>query len=508
MPRNMLVVLFVLLGTSIATAQTKPNVVLIVVDDMGYSDLGCYGSEIKTPNIDRLAVGGIRFTNFTNCAKCETTRATLMSGRYHPEVGGGALRDCITMPQVMKQGGYHTMMVGKWHLDGSPMDRGFDRYFGFLNGASNFFTGESTAGGTQFRLGRENYKVPDKDFYCTDDFTNFVLKFLDDREASAENKEKPFFLYVAYNAPHYPLQAPKEEVEKYLGKYMGGWDTLRKTRLAKMKKLGIVPADQKLSTRPDVEKFESLPAKQKEHHDLMMAIYAGMIDRVDQNVGRLLAKIEAMGETQNTLILFLSDNGACPFQRSTKKSIENNLAPWDPTSFWCYDERWAHACNTPWRKYKQNQHEGGVSTPLIAFWPKGIVKPGRLERQRGHLVDLHATFCELVGVDYPVEHNGSPVGPARGISLAPLFKQQPRQAHTELFYYFNSQKTALLQGEWKLVDSKELYRLPADRIEGKDLSKEYPERFEKMKVRWAELAKSYGVNPRGKKSNRKKKAQP
>jgi len=479
-------------GTQEALGQASPNVVLILVDDMGYSDLGCYGGEIQTPNIDRLAERGIRFTNFTNCAKCETTRATLMSGRYHTEVTR-KLTDCVTLPEVLELGGYHTMMVGKWHLGGSPLDHGFHRYFGFLNGASNFFTGESTAGRTHFRLGREAFSVPKTGFYCTDAFTDYALQFLDDREASQENRQKPFFLYVAYNAPHYPLQAPRADVEKYRGKYLNGWDKLRQSRLTKMRRLGIVPVEQKLSPRPDVEPFETLSEEQQSHHDLMMATYAAMVDRVDQNVGRLLEKLRALGEMDNTLVLFLSDNGACPFQRSRKETIQKDLMPWDPASYWTYDTRWAFACNTPWRKFKQNQHEGGISSPLIVSWPKGITNPGRLERQRGHLVDLHATMRELAGVPYPSTYQGAAVGPARGISLAPLFREKPRQEHAEIFYYFNARKTALLEGEWKLVDSRELYHLPNDRIESNDLSRQHPDRFERMKSRWAELARKYKV---------------
>jgi arylsulfatase A-like enzyme len=471
-------------------AQPRPNIVLVMVDDMGYSDLGCYGGEIQTPNLDRLATEGIRFTNFTNCAKCETTRATLLSGRYHTEVTRD-LANCITLPEVLELGGYHTMMVGKWHLGGSPLDHGFRRYFGFLNGACNFFTGESKRGGKQFRLDREPFDVPDTGFYCTDSFTDYALQFLDEREASQTDKKKPFFLYVAYNAPHYPLQAPQKDVDKYRGKYLMGWDKLREARLARMKKLDIVAADQKLSTRPEVERFESLTPEQKDHYDLLMATYAGMIDRVDQNLGRLLDKLRALGETDNTLVLFLSDNGACPFQRSQKKTIERGLMPWDPESFWTYDTRWAFACNTPWRKFKQNQHEGGISTPLIAYWPSGMKNPGRLERQRGHLVDLHATFRELSGVAYPSTFKGEAVGSARGISLAPLFREKPRREHAELFYYFNRRKTSLLQGKWKLVDSRELYHLPTDRVESSDLSAQHPDRFERMKARWLTLSTEY-----------------
>ena len=475
-----------------AASPSRPNVVLILVDDLGFSDLGCYGGEIRTPNVDRLAESGLRYTNFTNCAKCESTRASLMSGRYHTEVERGALKDCLPLPRAMQRGGYHTMMVGKWHLGPHPMDVGFDRYFGFLNGASNFFTGEATSGGTHFRLDREAWRVPESGFYCTDAFTDFALRFLDEQAAREQDRDAPFFLYVAYNAPHYPLQAPREEVERYIGKYAAGWDALRSERLERMKRLGIVARDQELSARPDIETFEELDEDQRRHHDLMMATYAAMVDRVDQNVGRLLKKLEELGEAENTLTLFLSDNGACPFQRSEKTSIDQRLAPWDPDSFWCYDQRWAHACNTPWRKYKQNQHEGGVSTPLVAHWPAGLREPGRFERQRGHVVDLYATLLELAASP-PAGKAESEGGPLRGISLLPHFSLEERRPHEELFYFFNRKKTALLQGEWKLVDSKELYRLPTDRIEAHDLSKEHPERFEAMKARWAELAREYGA---------------
>jgi len=473
----------------------RPNIVLIFVDDMGYSDLGCFGSEIKTPHLDSLAANGIRFTNFHNCAKCETTRATLISGRFHPEVNTTQLNNCMTIAEGMKAGGYHTIMSGKWHLTGNPIDHGFDRYFGFLNGAVNFFTGESTLGGKKFRLDKKEFVVPDKEFYTTDAFTDYAIKFLNERE-----KDKPFFLYLAHNAPHYPLHAHKKDVDKYRGTYRMGWNVLRDQRLKRMKEQGIISKDQKLSATPaDHKKFSDLSAEQQDHEDLMMATYAAMIDCVDQNIGRFVNHLKKIDVFDNTLIFFLSDNGACPFQRSTPDTIKNNLKPWDPKSFWTYDKHWAHACNTPLRKYKQNQHEGGTRTSMIAHWPQGIVQPGRIDRQLGHVVDFHATCLDLAGVPYPTTYKTQNIGPQRGLSLDPILKGKQRIPHKELFYTFKSKYSALQTGDWKLVDNKELYNIKDDIIEMNNLKDKHPEKFNEMKKRWAELNASFPDNKKKKK---------
>ena len=372
--------------TEARSKDPRPNVILIMVDDLGFSDLGCFGSEISTPNIDGLAKEGIRFTQFYNCAKCETTRATLMSGRYYPEVENTKLKDCVTIAEAMKAAGYSTIMTGKWHLTSDPVTRGFDRYFGHLSGATNFFTGDET-----FRLNQEPFEIPEKGFYTTDANTDYALQFLDEADS-----DRPFFLYVAYNAPHYPLQAPREDVEKYIGKYNEGWDVLRRRRFEKQKKLGLFPDSTQLTDRPsDVPAWNSLDADQQKHEDLMMATYAAMIERVDQNIGRLIRRLYDKKIHENTLIMFLSDNGACPFQRSKEDSIRRKLKPWDPKSYWTYDKGWAHACNTPFREYKQNQHEGGITTPFIAFWLKMIQQDGRITNQSAHLVDIMATCLEL-----------------------------------------------------------------------------------------------------------------
>lgn len=488
----------VILATGWAVADDRanddrPNIVLIMVDDMGFSDLGCYGSEIDTPHLNRLAEEGLRFTQFYNCAKCETTRATLLSGRYHPEVGIRQMSNCVTIAEAMRLGGYGTLMTGKWHLTSTPVQRGFDRYFGHLSGACNFFTGDNT-----FRLDDEPFQVPKQGFYTTDANTDYAIRFLNERD-----KQKPFFLYVAYNAPHYPLHAPQEEVEKYRGRYKIGWDELRRRRFAKMKELGILPPDARLSPRPDdVPAWESQSAAERDEQDLVMAAYAGMIDRVDQNIGRLVTALKEMGVYENTLLLFLSDNGACPFQRTRQATREKRLMPWDPASYWTYDKRWAHACNTPFREYKRNQHEGGISTPLIAHWPGRIKRPGSITRQPGHLVDVMATCLDVAGVRYPESVGDHEVGPARGKSLAPIFAGRQRAARDYLFFTFYGTHNALRAGDWKLVNKDrgpwELYNLASDRSELTNLAESEAERLQKLqRVFEAMSARMGGIGRRG-----------
>ncbi len=470
-----------LLASATLHAAEKPNILLVLVDDMGYSDLGCFGSEIDTPNIDALAAGGITFTDFTNCSKCETTRTTLMTGRYHTEVKGKS-RNSITIPENLGLAGYHNIMVGKWHIFDEPLQRGFDRYFGFLEGATNFFTGEGTYGKFSYRLENEPYEIPE-DFYCTDDFTDHAIRYIDERD-----REKPFFLYLAYNAPHYPLHAHKDDVMKYRGRYKDGWEALRQKRYAKMKKLGIIPDDMPLSEpAPDVRAWDSLSADEQDDMDLRMAAYAAMIDRVDQQLGRVIQRLESENIRDNTLIIFLSDNGACPFDRTREPTLEDNLMPWDGASYYCYPKEWANACNTPLRLYKQTQNEGGISTPMIANWPDGIANPGRIDRQRAHLIDFHATFRELAGVDYPETYGEHQIGPARGISLAPTFRGETRPEHPYLYQNFSNKYTALVKGEWKLVDYKHLYNIKKDRTEINDLAEQEAEKFAEMQAAFLKL---------------------
>ena len=484
------------------TKEARPNIVLIMVDDMGFSDIGCYGGEVITPNLDSLAASGLRFTQFYNCAKCETTRATMLSGKYYPEVGKTKMTNCITIAEGLKSAGYRTLMTGKWHINGTPNGRGFEKFFGHLSGACNFFTGDDT-----FRFNEEKFEVPKKGFYTTDANTDYAIRFLD--ETHKESPDKPFFLYIAYNAPHYPLQAPKEDVMKYRGKYKIGWDKLREKRFARQKEIGLFPSDTKLSPRPKkVPAWDSLTEKEKDHEALMMATFAGMIDRVDQNIGRLIAKLDSIGQRDNTLFMFLDDNGACPFQRSKKETIENNLMPWDPDSYWCYDHRWAHACNTPFREYKQNQHEGGITSPMIVNWPARLKKPGTITAQPGHLVDIMATCLDVAETTYPTEFKGEKLSPPRGLSLKPIIDGETRKPHEAIFFSFYGKNNGLRMGDWKLVNidfgNFELYNIADDRTELKDLSKSHPEQFKKLKKKWHEIAEEIGEKKRTKNKQKKK----
>jgi len=339
-----------------AKPNSKPNIVLVMVDDMGFSDLGCYGGEIQSPNLDRIAQQGLRFTQFYNTAKCAPTRAALLTGCYHREVGTGKLLNCMTLAQALKRTGYTTLMTGKWHLTSNPIHKGFDRYFGHLSGSTNYFTGNNT-----FRLNDQPFQVPKKGFYTTDANTEYAIRFL--REANTKTPDKPFFLYIAYNAPHYPLQAWPEDIEKYRGKFLEGWDKLREKRYQRLLQLGLIKAKWKLAPRDKtVRPWSELSEKEKKQEDLTMAVYAAMIDRVDQNLGKLMTELKKQGKAENTLFLFLSDNGGCPFQRTKTWDIP----PGPAESYWTYHKGWAQVSNTPFRLYKQNQHEGGISTPLIA----------------------------------------------------------------------------------------------------------------------------------------------
>ncbi|MEM8735722.1 MAG: sulfatase-like hydrolase/transferase, partial [Planctomycetota bacterium] len=334
------------------TAGERPNIVVIVCDDMGFSDLGCYGSEIATPNIDRLAADGIRFTDFHNNSKCSETRASLLTGLWHQQSKNLKKPGHVTIAEVLKPAGYRTLMSGKWHLAQTPPERGFDRYFGFLSGCINFFTGEDWGSGDRWgtgknlmRLGSDEYQCPD-DFYSTDAFTDFAIQFLNE----TGDTDKPFFLYLAHNAPHYPLHAWPEDIAKYRGKYDEGWDVIRERRHAKLKELGIIDETWKLSPRdPKVEAWSDLSEKERRFLIPMMEVYAAMVDRLDQNVGRLVDYLEQKGQLENTLIFFFSDNGACPYQR-----MRNDIqTPGPADTDIAYDARWANMCNSPLRLYKQ-----------------------------------------------------------------------------------------------------------------------------------------------------------
>lgn len=465
-----------LLPVCVVSAADRPNILLMMVDDLGFSDFGCYGSEIETPRVDALAQQGLRFTQFYNTAKCHSSRVCLLSGLYCGQAGNASLSRATTIAEVLGKAGYFTSMTGKWHLDKQPTDFGFQRYWGHLSGATDYFVGDKT-----FRLNGEEWNGFDKDFYTTDANVDWSMKFIDEALASG----RPFFHYIAFNAPHYPLQAPKADIRKYLGRYDTGWEKIREARFAKQKQLGIFPRDMALPPLPDhVPKWGSLTAHQKQFESFRMAVFAAMVDRVDQNIGRMIDYLKEKGQLDNTLIILCSDNGACPFERSKHLDVP----PWKGNSFYTYDASWATVGNTPLRNYKQTQHEGGISSPLIVRWPKHIRNEGGWERAPGHLIDIMATCIDAGEAKYPTSGT---IEPLQGLSLVPLFQGLERRGHEEIYFEFGGCR-ALRKGDWKVVSfygkQWELYNIAEDRVEQNDLADRYPERVMEMSARWHELA--------------------
>lgn len=464
------------LSMAVETDTKKPNIVLILADDLGYSDLGCYGGEIKTPNLDLMAAEGIRFSQFYNCAKCAPTRNSILTGLYHQQTDVGKGKNCVTIAEVLRQAGYTTLASGKWHVGSTPMDRGFDRYFGMLGGACSYFVPDKT-----FRLDREPFTTNDKNFYTTNAFTDYALDFLDE----AGRKDKPFFLYLAYNAPHYPLHALPEDINKYRGKYMKGWDIIRRQRYRRLISLGLIDKKWALSARgADKHKsFSDIPSwekvKDKQAEDLNMAVYAAMVDRMDFNIGRILKKLEELKARDNTLVMFLSDNGGCPYERNKTKDIP----PGPAESYRTYDSKWANVSNTPFRLYKRFNHEGGNATPFIARWPAVIRKGGAITHQAGHIIDVMATCIDIASAQYPSRFEGNNVTPLEGKSLLPIFKGRKRKGHDAIFWEFMRNK-AVRRGKWKLVtvgdNPWELYNMETDRTELNDLSAEMPEKVAEL----------------------------
>ena len=461
----------------------RPHILLIMVDDLGFSDFGCYGGEIHTPNIDQLAANGLRFSQFYNTAKCHSSRVSLLTGLYCNQAGDQSLSRATTIPEVLGRGGYFTSMAGKWHLDGEPTDFGFQRYWGHLSGATDYFRGDST-----FRLNGEPWHEMEAGFYTTDANVDYSIRFLEE----ALKTGKPFFHYIAFNAPHYPLQAPRQEIEKYLGTYDDGWETVRETRFGRQQKLGLFAAEDTLPPLPDhLPDWESLDPGRRELESFRMSVYAAMVDRLDQQIGRLIDFLRERDELDHTLVMICSDNGACPFERS--RNLE--LPPWEAGSFLLYDASWATVSNTPLRHYKQTQYEGGISTPLIVHWPGHIKEPGNWQGSPGHLIDIMATCLEASGTSYP---DSNEVEPLQGSSLIPLFSGTASEGHPELYFRFTSNR-ALRRGTWKVVSFYgsrwELYNLGEDRVEQHDLADAYPELVEELIQRWHEMATEVDLLP-------------
>ena len=495
----------------------RPNIILIMADDMGYSDIGCYGGEIETPNIDSLAANGLRFTQFYNTGRCCPTRATLLTGLYAHQAGIGHMtvedvigrerlefdygypgyrgslnRNCVTLAEALKPAGYHTLMSGKWHVgtfEGMwPVDRGFDEYYGIIRGACNFWKP------TPDKLlvhNRDRIKTGD-DFYTTDAFTDYAMKFI--TEAN-EKDDDPFFLYLAYNAPHWPLHAWPEDIAKYRGKYKKGWDAIRQERYERMIEMGLVKAEWDLSDR-DAPAWEDVPEEKKDTLDYRMAIYAAMVDRMDQNIGRLLGRLKELDQLDNTLILFFVDNGGCAEGDTFGAGPKERLGTKEGY-FLTYGQSWANASNTPYRLYKHWSHEGGIASPLIAHWPAKIKERGVFRHEPTHLIDLMPTCMELAEATYPTEYNGHTIPPMEGVSLVPAFEDKP--LGREAIYFEHEGNRAVRMGKWKLVAAHRepwrLYDMEADRTEMHDLSGENGELRGKLIGMYDAWAERCGVLP-------------
>ena len=516
----MMLSISLMLGTNaIAAAQAnsadtqRPNIVVVLVDDMGFSDIGCYGSEIETPNIDRLAENGLRFSQFYNCGRCCPTRASLLTGLHPHQVGIGHMtepperplgiegpyqgylnQNCATMAEVLKSAGYATMMTGKWHLgfhrpETHPIHRGFDQFYGGLSGAFNYFK----PGNNRLIYEGEEVAETGADFYTTDAFTDRACDYI--REASAKDDDQPFFLYLAYNAPHWPLNAKVKDFEKYRGKYRDGWAALSKNRQQRQKELGLFAGEVEAAplVSPD---WDSLNDGQRDRLDAVMAAYAGCIDSIDQNIGKLIRFLDEEGELDNTVIFFLSDNGACQeggkMGHGGEPMVRN--PPLETVNGVHLGLNWANACNTPFRKFKHFLHEGGACTPMIVHWPAGISAENRgaISQQFGYLPDFMATAVELSGAEYPPR-----LPQLVGKSLLPTLKDPQQVVHSEPIYWEHEGNAAMRIGDWKLVREYEkpweLFNLSNDRSELTNLSEQYPERAQQMQQMWEAWATEHQV---------------
>jgi arylsulfatase A-like enzyme len=505
----------------------KPNIIIIMADDMGFSDIGCYGGEIQTPNLDKLAANGLRFTQFYNTARCCPTRASLLTGLYSHQAGighmtgnyqkpgyMGYLNDrCVTIAEALQPAGYVGYAVGKWHVGDDPQHwpckRGFNRYYG-ANSASGHYFGMQK--GRRFIIDDQEYfpeaplrkvgnvayypfKNPDgSPWYGTDAYTDYAIRYINEHDSDKE----PFFLYVAYTSPHWPLHALEEDIAKYQGKYKKGWDALRKARHERMIQMGIVGKDWPLTPRDDkASAWDDVNEDKKDDMDLRMSVYAAMIDRMDQNIGRLVGSLKSNGILDNTLVLFLADNGGCA-EGGPWGFSRNDQPPGTPDSYTSYGLSWANASNTPFRLYKHWVHEGGIATPLIAHWPTVIKQKGTLTNQVGHVVDLMATCCDVAGCEYPQTYKGKEITPLQGQSLAPIFQGKTRTGHQALFWEHEGNR-AVRKGKWKLVSKHpgvwELYDLETDRTELNNVIDQNPKMANNLKVEYQNWARRCNVIP-------------
>ncbi|MEJ6643648.1 MAG: arylsulfatase [Akkermansiaceae bacterium] len=547
----------------IPVLHARPNIILIMSDDMGYSDIGCYGGEIKTPNLDALAANGVRFTQFYNTGRCCPTRASLLTGLYPHQAGIGHMtsdygipqyqgylnKECLTIAEALKPAGYRTYMSGKWHVtpkvmaddekDNWPLQRGFDKFFGTIHGAGSFFDPNSlTRNNTQITPENDPEYQPEGTWYYTDAISDNTVKHLESH--FKENPEKPFFHYVAYTAAHWPMHALPEDIAKYEGKYDNGYAPIYEARLKKMKELGLI--DPNWTIPGPIGDWDKV--KLKEWESACMEVYAAMVDNMDQGIGRIVQTLKDNNQLDNTLILFLQDNGGCaegfgrgklegPLERPSAPTLKpmgkdelqtqmvptqsrdgyplrrgDGVMPGFPETEVGYGENWANVSNTPFREYKHWVHEGGIATPLIAHWPTGIAKKNSFASEPSHLIDIMATCLDLGDATYP-----STKTPVEGTSLAPILEGKSINRGKPIYFEHEGNR-AVRDGEWKLVAKGtngpwELYNIPADRTEQHNLADKHPDRLKTMAAQYEQWAKERGVVPFGSwNKNKKAKASP
>lgn len=528
----------------------RPNIVLILADDLGFSDAGCYGGEVNTPNLDYLAKNGLRYTQFYNTSRCCPTRASLLTGLYNQQAGIGKMTDAedqpgylghlgehtVTLAEVLKQAGYHTAMSGKWHvsntivqknardqlawlnhqqdfgdfspLDQYPTNRGFDQYFGTIWGVVDFFDPFSLVSGTK------PIKSVPKDYYHTDAISDTAVAYI----KAWQKSDKPFFLYVAQNAPHWPLQAKPEDIDKYKNTYKIGWDATRIARYKKMVALGLIDSTQTKLPKPNNRKQNWAENPTKEWDAQAMAVHAAMIDRMDQGIGRIIDALKKTGKLDNTLIVFLSDNGASaencaaygpgfdrPSQTRTGTPItyatKKEVMPGPQTAYTSIGAAWANVANTPYQYAKAESYEGGIHTPMIAFWPKGITaKKGSFSNQVGHVMDFMKTFTEISGARYPLVYKGKKITPTTGLSLTPSFRGENSKGHYNLFNeHFGARYVR--SGNWKLTSLSNdstwhLYNLANDKSEIHNVAAQNPDQVKRLQKLWQDWANNNQVFPK------------
>ena len=547
--------------------DNRPNILLIMSDDMGYSDIGCYGGEISTPNLDSLGMNGLRYTQIYNMGHCCPSRAALMTGLYPHQTGLGWMTDknfglpgfigeinnqCVTIAEVLKESGYQTLLTGKWHLthnvnkDGPqynwPLQRGFDKFYGILTGAGNYYDPATLCRGNTLITPQNDPVYQPDNFYFTEAISDNSVSFLKSRQ-----KEKPFFMYVAYTAAHWPMQAPEKAIKKYEGKYDEGWEVLRRKRFERAKKLGVIDSN---TTLAPLDTHSWAEEKDKKEMARRMETYAAMVTIMDKGIGDIIAELKKEGIFENTIIIFLEDNGGNaegvgygkgpegeiqPLGRDTsqlkapgKNEIQYNVLPaithsgaialtgkkvmaGPENTYLAYLKPWANLSNTPFRKYKNFLYEGGIATPFIIHWPAGIKQgKGSLRKEVGHEIDVMPTLIQLAGANYPEEYKSHKITPVKGVSLVPTFTNQSLEPRA--IYLAHQGNKAIRMGKWKAVSGGilngpygdwktynslpwQLYNMEEDRSELKDLSAEYPEKIKEMAALWEKWARETQVYP-------------